>query len=153
MGFKTDFSNVEVKDFEALPGGDYPVYITEVELKDNKAGDGQYFNWTLTVVEDHANANRNFWYITSLKPQALFGLKGLLAATGLFTEEQLASSEFEFEPEDVCGSKVIAKVVRESYKKDDESDPVVQNKVKSVKPFGDGSVKASSSSGGNSLLP
>lgn len=75
-----DFS--EVPDFEALPKGYYPVIVVEVVKKENKAGNGEYLNWTLEVAEGEF-ANRKLWAITSLKPTGLWKLKEAFEAFGI----------------------------------------------------------------------
>jgi hypothetical protein len=73
MAYTTvNFSDVE--DFEALPQGEYGVEVDKVEVRMNKAGDGEYLNWELVVL-DGDYENRRLWMITSLKPTALFRLK------------------------------------------------------------------------------
>jgi len=53
-------------DFDALPAGDYTVILTEWEDKDTKAGDGQYANLTMEVV-DGAYKGRKLWHTLNLK--------------------------------------------------------------------------------------
>lgn len=158
MAFKTDFTGVDSGGFDALPAGQYPVTVTNGELKESgpnaKNPGAEYVSWELTVDEGHENAGRKFWLITSLLPQALFGLKGLLLATGKWTEEELnAAGGFSWSIEDdvddegnevigVVGSQVIAKVIQRVY----EGEKT--NAVKGVKSASEAQKEAA-----GSLLP
>jgi hypothetical protein len=64
----------DVDSFEPLPEGEYDVEIDKAEVRMNKAGDGLYINWEMSVL-DGDYENRKLWMITSLKETALFRLK------------------------------------------------------------------------------
>jgi hypothetical protein len=81
-----NFSDVE--DFEALPEGEYAVEIDKVEVRRNKADDGDYLNWEFVVL-DGDYENRRLWLITSLKPQALFRLKDVLEQLDLLEGDEM----------------------------------------------------------------
>lgn len=50
--FSFDATSVSPESqFTPLPNGDYPVVITESEMKPTKAGDGEYLQLTLEVIE------------------------------------------------------------------------------------------------------
>jgi Protein of unknown function (DUF669) len=87
-----NFSDVE--DFEALPEDDYGIEIDKVEVRRNKADDGDYLNWELVVL-DGDYENRRLWMITSLKPTALFRLKQVFDELGV-----LEGDEMELEYDD-----------------------------------------------------
>jgi hypothetical protein len=87
-----NFSDVE--DFSALPEGEYAVEIDKVEVRRNKADDGDYLNWEFVVL-DGDYENRRLWLITSLKPNALFRLKDVLEQLDV-----LDSDEIELEYDD-----------------------------------------------------
>lgn len=76
-----DFS--EVQSFEPLPEGFYRCRVEEVTVKDNNAGDGQYLNWMLEVVEEGEYQGRKLWFITSLKHKALWKLKETFENLGI----------------------------------------------------------------------
>ena len=48
------------RSFEPLPLGDYPAIVTSSELKDTKAGDGQFIELTLQIT-DGEYAGRRIW--------------------------------------------------------------------------------------------
>lgn len=52
--------------FTPLPNGEYPVIITESEMKPTKAGDGEYLQLTLEVVEGQFKG-RKMWDRLNLK--------------------------------------------------------------------------------------
>jgi len=87
-----NFSDVE--DFEAIPEGEYAVEIDKVEVRRNKADDGDYLNWEFVVL-DGDYENRRLWLITSLKPTALFRLKSVFEQLDV-----LDSDEMELEYDD-----------------------------------------------------
>jgi hypothetical protein len=61
--------------------------VDKVEVRRNKADDGDYLNWELVVI-DGEYENRRLWMITSLKPQALFRLKQVLLDLGIIDEDE-----------------------------------------------------------------
>lgn len=48
--FNLDLSEVEESQFDLLPVGVYTVNLVEAEVKDTKAGDGQYINCKFKVI-------------------------------------------------------------------------------------------------------
>ena len=118
-----NFSDVE--DFEALPEDEYAVEIDKVEVRSNKAGDGEYLNWELVVL-DGDYENRRLWMITSLKPTALFRLKRVFEELDVLDgdeidleyddDEQVTSSSGPrlLYPE-LEGLECVAKVTNEMY--------------------------------------
>lgn len=93
MGYqRVNFSDVE--EFEPMPEGEYSVEIDKVEVRKNKAGDGEYFNWEMVVL-DGDYENRRLWMITSLKPQALFRLKQVLEGLDLLEDEDELEIEYD----------------------------------------------------------
>lgn len=63
---------------EPVPAARYTLVVAKVpEVKRNKDDTADYLNWEFNV---EGIENGKVWHITSLQPQALFGLKGLLAA-------------------------------------------------------------------------
>lgn len=57
-GFNAD--DHEVRDFEAIPAGQYTAIIQASEMKPTKAGDGAYLQLTFQVIEG-AHKNRLLW--------------------------------------------------------------------------------------------
>ena len=77
-----DANNYEPQSFDTIPSGDYDAVITESELKDTKAGDGQYLKLTLQILSGEY-ANRKLWDILNLKnknPKAVEIAKGTLSS-------------------------------------------------------------------------
>lgn len=109
-----------------FPSGRYVLNITDGEIRDSQSESAkhkgsQYIAWTFRVaVGDHTG--RYVWDNTILSHgdcdcpneaefnKGLFKLKGLLAATGKWTEEELNAPDFDFEIEDVVGSTIAAQV-------------------------------------------
>lgn len=165
MAFKINFSDEDKASearsavFDAVPTGDYPCYVTDVELAQVKNGNNKgkdMFKVTLTVDdEDSEYNNRKFW------PNVmLFEIEGgnwflaqFLKATG--NADALETGNVP-DADAYIGKKLIANVRRMQDKYEWKSgDPVkYKNEVKGFMPFGDGS-KATTSKGkkSNSLLP
>lgn len=139
MSLRVDFSGVDSSGFDPIPSGTYVAKVTDGELRESgpnsKNPGSQYINWEFTIQEGEYQGRKQ-WLNTSLLPQALFGLKGLLAATGKFDVD----GDLDFDIEDVIGSDVAIVVKTKTY--DDE----LRNEVKKVKPVGE-------SSSDSSLLP
>ena len=89
-----DFTNVST-GFEVLPAGNYSGVITKVELRTNKAKDGQYLNieWE---VRDENDKIKKVWDMCSLKPAALWKLKELMAKLGFEVEGAINLDVEEF---------------------------------------------------------
>ncbi len=65
--FGFDASKVEPQTgFEAIPVGKYPAIITESEMKETKAHDGEYLQFTFEIVGDKF-AGRLLWARLNLK--------------------------------------------------------------------------------------
>lgn len=93
---KINFADVEA--FEPLEDGEYAVEIEKVEVRRNKADDGNYLNWEMVVL-DGDYENRRLWMITSLKDTALFRLKDVLGELDVLEEDEL-EEEFDLEYDD-----------------------------------------------------
>lgn len=106
-----DFTGVS-SGFEVIPEGQYPVAVFKIEQKDGQSG-FPYLNWTLKIQEGD-QANRNLFFMTSLKPEALWKLKESLLALGYDKEE--LKGNFDFDPQALCGTECIAEVIHEEYK-------------------------------------
>lgn len=146
---KVNFSNVEVQDFEPLPAGWYVVNVTDGEIRESgpksKNPGSEFIHWEYTIQEGQPFANRKIWDNTTLLPHALFSLKGLLAATGRFNDDQLGD-ELDFEIEDVLGSTLQVRVTQRDG--EGEYSGNVYNDVKGYKAVGE-----KVSGGKSTLLP
>lgn len=131
---RVNFSDVKTTDFEAFDAGTYAAKVTDGEIKESgpnsKNPGSEYINWELTLQDEGPLQGRKVWYMTSLLPHALFGLKGLCAATGRYTEEELEAEDFDFEIDDLIGLDVLVHVIKEKYNGEDV------NRVKKVKKVG-----------------
>lgn len=133
--YKVNFSDVE--SFEPVPEDEYGIEIDKVEVRQNKAGDGLYLNWELTIV-DGDYENRKLWLITSLKDTALFRLKAIFEGLGVIDQDEDIELEYDDDIEpttkegprllepDLEGLEAIAVVNNEMY----EGRP--QNRVKDL---------------------
>lgn len=124
-----DFTGVS-SGFEVLPEGIYEGEVKKVELKTNKAGDGQYLNFEWEVIDEEGKAKK-VWDIASLKPQALWKLKSVLDAFGM-----QADGSVELEPEDFVGQQAQLKLKIDTYQGKEK------NVIEEIKGF-DGAVATS----------
>lgn len=95
--------------FEPLPAGDYQLKIVECELKTSEKSGNDYLAWKFEVAEGDL-LGRAIWDNTSLLPQALWKLKGLLVAAGVPFDE---GEDGGFNSEDALGEIVTARVIVE----------------------------------------
>jgi hypothetical protein len=113
MGIRVDLSDVESGGFDPIPAGRYPLRVFDGEIRESgpkaKNPGSEYIAWEF-IVESGDFEDRHLWTNTSLLPQALFGLKGLLGATGQWSAEELDAADFDFDIDDVLGSLVMATV-------------------------------------------
>ena len=123
-----DFSNIE--EFEPLPVGRYPVMVEVVALRESQSSEYPYLNWELKVtVEPYLN--RRLFLMTSLSPKALWRLKAIFEAFGVFSENMALETaeaddmEILISPA-VAGKAGIALVSQEAYQ------GRVQNRVDDV---------------------
>lgn len=115
MGIKVNMSKVSV-GWEALPTGDYLVVIKKGDYQRSKSSQKPMIKWEFWVLEPENYIGRSLFAYTSLQPHAVFAFKGLMAATGRWTDEELDDPDWEFDIEDVYDYEVIAMVVEDEYK-------------------------------------
>lgn len=124
-GIRVDFTGVETGNYKPIPAGTYHAKITGGELREAgenaKHPGSSYINWEFTI-QDGEHEGRKQWMNTSLLPEALFGLKGLLEATGKFD----VNGPLDFDIESCIGCDVKIKVRVKTYKGEQ------QNEVKRV---------------------
>lgn len=98
----------DVESFEPLPEGKYAAEIEKVEVRSNKARDGLYLNWELTVL-DGDYENRKLWMITSLKETALFRLKEVFEQLDLLDDDEDMELEYDddMEPDTTAGPLLL----------------------------------------------
>lgn len=91
-----------------LPEGDYLVAVSEMSVEDGQ--EAEYYKWIFEVIEGkHEGAK--LYYNTSLAPQALFNLRGLLEALGI----EVPDDEYEVDPKEYIGAEMMAVVGHERY--------------------------------------
>lgn len=76
-----DFTNVEDRGARSdhIPPGDYLFRVEGCQLRSKKDDESsKYLNWYLGVVSPTAFKNKHLYHITSLKPEALWNLRGFL---------------------------------------------------------------------------
>jgi hypothetical protein len=83
-----DFSAVEEQD--PLPAGTYTVRVESVKTAESKSSDHPLLEWKLRVTEPAEHERRVITMRTSLAPQALWKLKGLLSGLGINTDSKVA---------------------------------------------------------------
>lgn len=129
-GMRVDFSGVE-KDIrqrgKRIPEGDYLCKIVKCEKRKKKEGSGSYLSWTFQVIENSQGGKKQagtpLYYITSLKPEALFNLRNLIyAATDGKTN--VAGKAVTITPEKYYGNKIGVTVEDEEYDGKIRSRPV-----------------------------
>lgn len=146
--------------FEPVPAGTYAITIDSGELRDtNPDGEAkhpgsQYVNWDFIVTQGDSEGRHIFANTTVSHGEcecgdeetfnkSLFAIAGLLKATERYSEEELASDDFELEVDDLIGSELAVLVnVRKSEEYGD------QNNVKRYRP-----ISAMTSATTDSLLP
>jgi hypothetical protein len=110
-----DFSQVD--DSGALPEGDYPIRVVEVQAKDASDGQSVYLQWDLQVT-DGEHAGRNLIMRTSLKSTALFRVKSVFRALDINVDGsihfQLDETNHVIEP-DLMDRVGVAIVIHEVY--------------------------------------
>ncbi len=111
--FTVDFTDVETTSFEPVPAGPYLLAVTDWNRVETK-NEGKLpvgtpgINWEFTIQEG-PYANRKLWTNHWIHPKTLGFVKGLLGATGDYSEEDL-SGQFDIDPDAVVGSLVGARV-------------------------------------------
>lgn len=121
--------------FTPIPNGDYPVLISESEIKDTKAGTGQYLQLVLEVIDGHYKGRKIWDRLNIVNPNQVAqdigqrALSQICHAVGVLNLQDTA---------DLHQKPLVAKVVvspaRDGY---DES-----NEVKEYKAYSSGSAGA-----------
>ena len=139
---RVDLSGIQDGAFDVIPSGRYQAKLSDGEIRESKSSakhpGAEYISWEFTVLDGEFEG-RKLWQITSLshgtcdcsdwKDSSLFGLKAILSASQIWTTEELASEEFDFEINDIIGTDFTLIVAIRQYQGEDQND------VKRVKPF------------------
>lgn len=123
-----------VEEFDPLPVGNYPIVVEKVELRSSKAdAESQYLNWSLAITDDEFEG-RKLFFMTSLKPKALWRLKAVLKALGMVVDTLDLSVDDEtnlvLQPE-LTGLVGLAVVKNEVY------EGRLRDKVDDILPYED----------------
>ncbi len=132
-----DASKVDPRPmFDTLPEGDYPVMITDSEMIKTKAGDGEYLNLTLEVIDGPAKGRIVFDRLNLINSNAKAveiaqrALSQICHAIGVLRVDD--SAELHNRP-------LIVRLGIEAGKpKADGGKYEDKNKIKSYKPIGSG---------------
>jgi len=82
--------------FDDLPAGDYPIIISDSEMKETKAGDGQYLNLTLDIIDGPSKGRK------------------LFSRLNLINKNQTAVSIAKQQLESICRAIHLTEAVRDS---------------------------------------
>ncbi len=124
---RVNLSETEAGGFDPFPAGRYPLNVFDGEIRTSESEEAKhpgslYIAWDFTVAGGEYDG-RHVWSNTILDHadcscdegekfmKGLFSLKGLLAATGKWSPEELDADEFEFDLDDVIGTVVVASIV------------------------------------------
>ena len=114
-----------------VPEGDYLVKIVQVERKKGERSGAAYYNWKFQIVEDAQGKTKHagvpLYYVTSLKPEALFNLRNLIHAA---TEgkRNTAGKVANFDRESLIGKQIGVTV------EDDEYEGKIRSRAVDVMP-------------------
>lgn len=102
-----NFTNVERKQFDLLPDGDYTLEVEKAEIKEGAKGD--YFNLTL-IVADGEFEGRRLWHILSTAETALGMMMDFLIGMGYTEEELREAGDMDVTLETFIGQDIQARV-------------------------------------------
>lgn len=172
MGFKIDFSEEDLKaegsstNYDALPAGDYPCVVSDIELKEVSNGENKgklMWRVTLTIEDDSPDAKyngRKFWpnimlftvYDRKTGRPNNFYMAQWLKATGM--AHAMETGEVP-EADAFLGKKLIANVLRKktSYNVQPGDPAKYENTVKGFMPLDAAVTATAKGKKSNSLLP
>jgi hypothetical protein len=132
--YKVDFGGVpkEIrKRGVRVPEGDYLCKIVDVERKKSEKSGLPYFSWKFQIIKDAQGKAKHagvpMWYITSLKPEALFNLRNLIFAAS-DGKKNVAGKAVNFDPSALIGKQIGVTV------EDDEYDGKIRSRAVDVMP-------------------
>ncbi|MGE0366911.1 MAG: DUF669 domain-containing protein [Phycisphaerales bacterium] len=104
-----NFKGVEGKR-PLLPEGDYIAKPIEIDRQDGQKD--EYLSWTFEVTRGKSKGAK-LWYNTSLAPQALWNLRGLLEAMGV----EVPEDDLDIDLEEIVseGAEVLLVVEHDTY--------------------------------------
>lgn len=107
---KVDFSGVE-SGGRSVPDGRYVGKVHKVEMRESDKSGADYLAWQLKVLRPRATGS--IVYVnTSLQPQALFNLKGMLEAMG----QEVPDGEMELSLGEYMDEEVGFEITNEEFR-------------------------------------
>ncbi len=121
MAISVNFSDIELKDFDPVPRGQYLVELVEVEEKVAQTELAtHYMKCKFEIKDPEEYVGRFVWDNLMLEGKGMFRLKSALLAAG-FTNDELEAG-LEFEPQDLVSSEfVLALSIRRSEEYGDQN--------------------------------
>lgn len=120
--YRVDFAGVETSAL--VPEADYPIVPVKITGEEGPAGD--YWAWEFKITSGKFKGKK-LYYNTSLAPQALWNLRGVLEAFGYGIAEKAVDLTIEEVLEEIGETEAGCTVEHEKYKK--------RNKAKIVDVF------------------
>jgi hypothetical protein len=108
-GLSVDFSGVE-SGGKAVPDGAYEVEVVEVTEEEGADSGNPYLKWKFRITEGDSKGAA-LYDNTSLQPQALWRLKGLLEVLGV----EVPDSSMELDLAEYTGQTLTVTVVNEEF--------------------------------------
>lgn len=112
-GISVSFKGVE-SGGRSIPDGTYVFEVEEITLEKSEEGN-DYLKWVFKGIEGKAKGSK-LWDNTSLQPQALWRLKGLLEALGV----EVPDDEMDLELDEYVGMTTAIDVANEKYQGKDK---------------------------------
>lgn len=112
-GLSVDFTGIVAGQGggKRIEEGSYELEVVSCEIQEGSDSGEPYLKWVYKVVNDCKSKGGQVFDNTSLQPQALWRLRGILDALGVETED----GEFELLPDDYVGLSLNGEVENEEY--------------------------------------
>lgn len=113
-GVKVDFAGVESGGGRKVPDGNYTAEVVKIEEKESEKG-SPYLKWQWKITSKECRG-ASLWDNTSLQPQALWRLRGLLECLG----EEIPEGSMDIDLEEYVGKEARLEVTNEKYNGKDQ---------------------------------
>lgn len=110
-GLTVDFSGVESGGGRAVDDGEYVAEVTSVSEEESESGN-PYLAWKWKITESGDAKGATIYDNTSLQPQALWRLKGLLEVLGF----DVPDSAMTIDLKALVGKKATLEITNEEYR-------------------------------------
>ena len=110
-GLSIDFSGVESGGGRAVDDGEYVAEVTSVTEEESEGGN-PYLAWKWKITENGDAKGATIYDNTSLLPQALWRLKGLLEVLGF----DVPDSAMTLDLKSLIGKKATLEITNEEYR-------------------------------------